>query len=66
MNAKKQTLDILHMNKIEANRSTLKTNGHIDIKNIEYKTLQDFYKKVPFIRLGKKYDDYTIHSISFI
>lgn len=66
MNAKKQTLDILHMNKIEATRSTLKTNGHIDIKNIEYKTLQDFYKKVPFVRLGKKYDDYTIHSISFI
>lgn len=67
MNAKKQTLDIMHMNKIEARRSTLKTNGHIDIKNIGYfKNLQEFYKKVPFIRLGKKYDDYKMHSISFI
>lgn len=67
MNTKKQTLDIMHMNKIEARRSTLKTNGHIDIKNIGYfNNLQEFYKKVPFIRLGKKYDDYNMHSISFI
>ncbi len=67
MNAKKQTLDIFHMNKIEATRSTLKTNGNIDIKNIGYfKTLQEFYKKIPFVRLGKKYDDYTIDRLSFI
>jgi hypothetical protein len=67
MNAKKQTLDIFHMNKIEAARSTLKTNGHIDIKNVGYfKNLQEFYKKIPFVRLNKQYNDYTMHSVSFI
>jgi len=67
MNAKKHTDDIFHMNKIEATRYTLKTNGHIDINNINYfKNLLEFYKKIPFIRLNKQYDDYTMHSISFI
>jgi hypothetical protein len=67
MKAKKHVDDIFHMNKIEKSRSTLQTNGHIDINNINYfKNLKEFYKKVPFIRLNKQYDDYTMNRISFI